>query len=147
MGWTMGVVWGVGGGLSGYASLISLSNQATTICRKANGRCRIILLLILVARSKLVLDFVLTLHIIHLVITSTYTNQIPENALWWALQAGSVGVMFAGGMWSCRWRELRPMAFGKGSGSGKGVHEVTRDGYELIANEDRESGRVREGRG
>lgn len=96
------------------------------------------------ARSKLVLDFVITLHIIHLIVTSTYTKQVPANALWWALQAGSVGVMFAGGMWSCRWRELRPMAFGKGGG-GKGPNGVARDEYELVAGDDRERGIVREG--
>ena len=104
-------------------------------------RNRIILLLILVARSKLVLDFVLTLHVIHLVITSTYTKKVPTHALWWLLQAGSVSVMLVGGVYSCRWRELRPMAFGKGANGTAGGE------YELVARGDPEDGRIREGRG
>ena len=107
---------------------------------------RIILLLILVARSKLVLDFVLTLHFIHLVITSAYTRLIPANALWWLLQAGSISFMLAGGMWFCRWRELQPMAFGK-AGEAKGANGVASRGeYELVASGEAEDGRTREGR-
>ena len=93
-------------------------------------------MLVLVARSKMVLDFVLTLHVIHLLITSLYTKQVPANLLWWVLQAASIAVMVAGGVWSCRWRELRPMAFG--TGVGKGANGAAREEYELVAQEDRE---------
>jgi len=80
---------------------------------------RILLLLLLLARSKLVLDFTLTLHLLHLLTTTFYTRALPRNLLWWALQALSAGVMAVGGVWACRWRELRPMSFGGGE-SGRG---------------------------
>lgn len=73
----------------------------------------VILLLLLVARSKLIPDFALTLHFIHLLVTSLYTRSLPANFLWWGLQLCSVALMVSLGMWACQWRELRPMAFGK----------------------------------
>ncbi|KAK0516958.1 hypothetical protein JMJ35_000113 [Cladonia borealis] len=95
-GWTLGGCW-VGGGFLG-----------------------IILLLLLIARSKLVPDFALTLHFIHLIIVSIYSRGVPRNALWWGLNALSAVVMTVGGVWSCRWRELRPISFGTGGGKGGG---------------------------
>lgn len=72
-----------------------------------------LLLLLLVARSKLIPDFALTIHFIHLVVTSVYTRSLPTNLLWWSLQACSAALMTSMGIWACQWRELRPMAFGK----------------------------------
>ncbi|KAL8729160.1 MAG: hypothetical protein Q9166_004899 [cf. Caloplaca sp. 2 TL-2023] len=104
----------------------------------------VIFLLLLIARSKLVLDFALSLHFIHLVVTSLYTKALPTNWLWWALQAVSAGVMVGGGLWACRWRELRPIEFGGGSqNKGKG-----RDGDEGVGyNVGRGKGRGRDGGG
>ena len=121
MGWTIGVgVWGMGGSLAGTVALV-----------------------VVVARSKLVLDFVLTLHALHWALTAAYTRALPRNVLWWALQVGSVAVMAVGGVWSCRWRELRPMSFG--SAAGKELSAQGRGEYEMLAQA--EDGRVREGRG
>ena len=97
---------------------------------------RVILLLLLIARSKLVPDFALTLHAIHLVVVSVYSRGLPRNALWWGLNALSVVMMTVGGVWSCRWRELRPISFGTGVGD-KGVGD--RGEYEMV-------GRGEEGR-
>lgn len=72
----------------------------------------VIVLLLLISRSKLVPDFALTLHLLHLLATSLYTRRIPSNLLWWGLQAGSAGVMVSLGIWACRYRELRPITFG-----------------------------------
>ena len=69
-------------------------------------------ILLLVSRSKLVPDFALTLHFLHLLVTSFYTRSLPTNVLWWSLQACSSGIMISLGMWACQWRELRPMSFG-----------------------------------
>ena len=69
-------------------------------------------ILILIARSKLVLDFALTIHGIHLLVTSFYTHEIPSNMFWWALQAFSSTLMTSLGVWACQWRELRPITFG-----------------------------------
>jgi len=72
----------------------------------------VISLLLLIARSKLVPDFVLTLHFIHLLLTSLYSGSLPQNWLWWALQLVSAGLMTSLGVWACQWRELRPISFG-----------------------------------
>ncbi len=52
--------------------------------------------------------------------------------------------MVAGGVWSCRWRELRPIAFGSvggggggGGGGGKGGEEGGGE-YEMVAAEEGE---------
>ncbi|TVY67438.1 Protein SYS1, partial [Lachnellula suecica] len=62
--------------------------------------------------QQLVPDFALTLHFIHLVVTSLYSHSVPTNLLWWVLQIASAGVMISLGVWSCQWRELRPINFG-----------------------------------
>ena len=82
-------------------------------------RSRVISLLLLVARSKLVPDFAFTIHFIHLMITSVYSGSVPTNLLWWALQVTSSALMISVGIWSCRWRELQPIAFGGRSQAGK----------------------------
>jgi hypothetical protein len=74
--------------------------------------CSAIFILLLIARSKLVLDFALTVHFIHLIVTSLYTHAIPANLFWWALQICSATVMTSLGVWACQWRELRPINFG-----------------------------------
>ena len=74
--------------------------------------CSAIFILLLVARSKLVLDFALTVHFIHLIVTSLYTHAIPANLFWWALQLCSATIMTCLGVWACQWRELRPINFG-----------------------------------
>ena len=79
---------------------------------------RAIFLLLFVARSKLVPDFALTLHGLHLVATSLYVRAPPTNLLWWALQAASAALMMSLGIWACRWRELRPLSFGGAAADG-----------------------------
>jgi len=85
-----------------------------------------IALLILIARSKLVPDFAITIHLIDLVVTSLYTKAIPRNIFWWMVRASSTGVMIGLGIWGCRWRELQPMAFGgnKAAGDAGGDYEM-----------------------
>lgn len=75
------------------------------------------------ARSKLVLDFSLTLHFLHLVVVSLYDHEIPRSWLWWGLQATSAAVMIFVGTWACQWRELRPIPFGGNGGGARGVGE------------------------
>ncbi|KAH6677101.1 integral membrane protein S linking to the trans Golgi network-domain-containing protein [Halenospora varia] len=93
VGWMLGLVWM----LNSFIGVISI--------------------LFFISRSKLVPDFALTLHFIHLIITSLYSHAIPRNWLWWALQVASAGMMTSLGVWSCQWRELRPINFGGGSTS------------------------------
>ncbi|KAI1122346.1 integral membrane protein S linking to the trans Golgi network-domain-containing protein [Nemania abortiva] len=82
----------------------------------------VVALVVLISRSKLVLDFSLTLHFIHLLIVFLYTGFIPRNIAWWITMLVSGTIMVAGGTYGCRWRELRPITFGGGgrsSGSGE----------------------------
>ena len=53
--------------------------------------------------------------------------------------------MTIGGIWSCRWRELRPISFGGGSGvTGKGGGGKDGAGeYEMVSNGDVEIGEGR----
>ncbi|KAI7287678.1 hypothetical protein KC345_g394 [Hortaea werneckii] len=86
------------------------------LCWGLDGLLMVIPILLLIARSKLVLDFALTIHTLHLIVTSLYTHAIPNTLYWWAIQACSAAIMTGLGVWACQWRELRPMAFG---GKGK----------------------------
>lgn len=79
----------------------------------------------MVARSKLVPDFALTIHFLHLIVVSLFARAIPTSPTWWCLQFASSALMVSLGMWACQWRELRPMAFG---GKGKGQDGATQGG-------------------
>lgn len=57
-------------------------------------------------------DFALTIHFIHLVVTTLYAHGLPSNWLWWGLQFASAALMIVLGMWACQLRELRPIVFG-----------------------------------
>jgi len=118
VGWTLGVVW--------------------CLCAVV----MIIVQLLVISRSKLVLDFSLTISFLHLLIVSLYEHEIPRSVLWWVLQVVQAVIMVVGGTWACRWRELRPMSFGFGGRAEEGldrrgrVVEAGRGGseeYELVA--------------
>lgn len=74
----------------------------------------VIFLLLIVVRSKLVLDFALTIHGLHIIATSFYSHSIPTSLFWWATQASSAFLMTTLGVWACQWRELKPISFGFG---------------------------------
>lgn len=108
------------------------SSMDIRIRRMTDGRWLIgdhsvIPLLLLIARSKLVPDFALTIHGIHLVCTSLYSHAVPRNLFWWGLQAASATLMVSLGIWSCQWRELQPLKFGAllggGNGAASGAHD------------------------
>ncbi|KAK2626209.1 hypothetical protein QTJ16_004471 [Diplocarpon rosae] len=77
-----------------------------------NALISVIPILLLISRSKLVPDFAISLHVIHLLIVSVYSHSLPQNLLWWLLQISSAALMTALGLWACQWRELRPINFG-----------------------------------
>jgi ABC-type nickel/cobalt efflux system permease component RcnA len=89
-----------------------LRQLSTTCFANTNRSLSVIPILLLIARSKLVPDFALTIHGINLIITSLYTRSIPNTISWWVLQICSATLMIALGIWACQWRELKPMAFG-----------------------------------
>jgi hypothetical protein len=85
----------------------------------------VVSILLLISRSKLVPDFALTLHFIHLIVVSLYSKSIPQNMLWWALQVASTAVMTSLGVWTCQYRELRPINFGGSAQSTTGESSNT----------------------
>ena len=82
---------------------------------------RAVAIVILIARSKLVPDFAITIHFVHLVLTTLYTRSLPRHSMWWATMVGSAAVSVALGMWGCRYRELQPVFFGGGRILGSGT--------------------------
>jgi len=108
-----------------------------------NSLFGVIFLLVVVARSKLVPDFAVTLHFIHFLVISLYSRSLPRNLLWWLLQATSMALMTFLGVWSCQWRELRPISFGGGGATGNGAESSS------TGDEEREGrrGRGRDGAG
>lgn len=75
-------------------------------------------MVLIVIRSKLVLDFALTTHFIHLIIVSLVSGQLPRNFFWYVTMAVSSAVGVALGVWGCQYRELRPVFFGGQQGGG-----------------------------
>ncbi|EGX46975.1 hypothetical protein TWF173_001628 [Orbilia oligospora] len=95
VGWTLAMVW---------------------IC---NSLTNVISITLLIIRTKFVLDFALTIHFIHLIITSLYSHSLPSSWLWWAVQLGSSLITISLASWLCQKRELRPLNWG-GGGAGRG---------------------------
>ena len=69
-------------------------------------------MVLIVSRSKLILDFAITLHLIHLVVVTFSSGLVPRAAFWWGTMVTSCAVMTVGGTYGCRWRELQPINFG-----------------------------------
>ncbi|KAI9244584.1 integral membrane protein S linking to the trans Golgi network-domain-containing protein [Phascolomyces articulosus] len=88
-GWTLGLVWLV---------------NATMI---------IPVLVFLVQRAKLVLDFVLTLHFFHILFVWIHTGHFPTCGAWWFLQVVNAILMTLGGEWACMRREMEPIMVSK----------------------------------
>ncbi|EKD18821.1 hypothetical protein MBM_03063 [Drepanopeziza brunnea f. sp. 'multigermtubi' MB_m1] len=113
-----------------------------------NSLISVIGILLLISRSKLVPDFAISLHLIHLLVVSLYSHSIPRYLLWWILQLSSAALMTALGVWACQWRELRPINFGGGGAAGSSAAgDVPADGGDgPVGDEDLGFGRGR-GRG
>lgn len=79
-------------------------------------------MVVVVIRSKLVLDFALTTHFIHLLVVSFYSGQVPRNLFWWMTMATSSAASVGLGIWGCQYRELRPVFFGGGGGANNNNH-------------------------
>ncbi|KAL8404420.1 hypothetical protein RB594_009317 [Gaeumannomyces avenae] len=93
-GWLTAFVWMLDGGL-----VVSL------------------VLVLVVVRSKLVPDFAISLHVVHLMVTWLYTGRMPRHLFWWLTMAASSACAVGLGIWGCRYRELMPISFG-GIGGG-----------------------------
>ncbi|KAG9305447.1 hypothetical protein G9A89_021165 [Geosiphon pyriformis] len=123
----------------------------------ANSVVGIYLLLRVVERAKQVLDFTLTLHFFHLLITSYYSGHIPTTIIWWAINIINCCIMIFGGELYCMRKEMEPIMLtsdgnvesgsvvsGGGSGTtiikNKKSLEIDRDRYEMVAMDEIEIG-------
>ncbi|KAF4830050.1 Protein SYS1 [Colletotrichum tropicale] len=59
------------------------------------GLCMAVAIIVLIGRSKLVPDFALTMHGLHLVVSSLYTGRVPRNMMWWGAMASSSAICVA----------------------------------------------------
>jgi hypothetical protein len=72
----------------------------------------VLYLVLIVRRSQLILDFVLTLQCFHLLFTIWYNWHFPARWLWWGTKGAETAIMIFGGSYFCRLRELKPIEFG-----------------------------------
>jgi Integral membrane protein S linking to the trans Golgi network len=72
----------------------------------------VLYLVLIVRRSQLILDFVLTLQFFHLLFTIWYNWHFPVGWLWWGTKGAETAIMIVGGVYFCRMRELKPIEFG-----------------------------------
>ncbi|KAG0360338.1 integral membrane protein S linking to the trans Golgi network-domain-containing protein [Gamsiella multidivaricata] len=97
-----------------------------------NSVVGVYLLLKIVARARLVLDFSLTLLLYHVIMTSLYSDHLPTTFLWWALNGTTAGIMIFGGEYVCMQQEMEPILLGgasnqqSGSGDGQGSNSNNR---------------------
>jgi hypothetical protein len=119
---------------------------------------RAVAIVVLIGRSKLVLDFALSLHAIHLIVVTLYSGQLPRHTAWWLSMAAASAVSVALATWGCRYRQLQPISFGGGGGTsaaggsggenGSGAGESGMDGDEEQGfSRGRGRGRGRDGAG
>lgn len=134
-GWTLGLCWMLDSLITSVSARVAAQQKKAEVLTVMRS---VIPILLLIARSKLVADFALTIHLIHLIVTSLYTRAIPTSIYWWLVQTGSAALMISLGMWACQWRELQPMAFG---GKGKQRAQPAANGHPP------EPGPVEEGEG
>lgn len=155
IGWMLGVVWMLNSLIAYASSRPSTSSPPPpALLPKLTLQYSVIPLLLLIARSKLIPDFALTIHFIHLITTSLYTKALPSHWFWWALQLCSAALMTSLGVWSCQWRELRPISFGGSKPSNTSSTEhlnsndmTTEDGGAGFSRGGRGRGRGRDGQG
>ncbi|CAO3567254.1 unnamed protein product [Mortierella alpina] len=79
-----------------------------------NSAVGVVLLLKIVARARLVLDFSLTLLLYHVFMTTLYSDHVPTSFLWWALNGTTCGIMIFGGEYVCMQQEMEPILLGGG---------------------------------
>eukprot|EP00842_Homolaphlyctis_polyrhiza_P003811 jgi/Hompol1/4430/HPOL_007104-RA len=76
------------------------------------------LILIIVERSRLCLDFACTLHGFHWIFVSLYMGRVPRSLFWWIVMLASTVVVWLGSEQLCIRKELEPIELGGGGNSG-----------------------------
>jgi hypothetical protein len=78
---------------------------------------RVYLLLKIVSRARLVLDYSITLLLYHVLMVTLYSDHVPSTFLWWALNGTTCGIMVFGGEYVCMQLEMEPIILGGSGGS------------------------------
>lgn len=120
-GWLLALVWLLDGGVVMYG--LSPSQLSTDLSLTYH---RSVAIVALVARSKLVPDFALTIHGLHLVLVTLATRSLPRHAMWWFTMIASSALSTGLGIWGCRYRELQPIFFGGGASSAQERRQMLR---------------------
>ncbi|RKP12758.1 integral membrane protein S linking to the trans Golgi network-domain-containing protein, partial [Piptocephalis cylindrospora] len=71
-----------------------------------------LLLVRIVGRVRLCLDFSATLHLLHLVLSTLHTHHVPSSMFWWVLNIVSCAIMTIAGEWLCMRWDLEPILLG-----------------------------------
>ncbi|KAI8079815.1 integral membrane protein S linking to the trans Golgi network-domain-containing protein [Halteromyces radiatus] len=74
-----------------------------------NAVATIPVVVVIVQRARQVLDFVLTLHGIHVFGCWIHSHRFPSTLAWWLVQLVAVIVMTLGGEWACMRYEMKPI--------------------------------------
>lgn len=75
-----------------------------------NSLISVLIITLIISRSKLVWDFALTIHLLNLIIISLI-NGFPWNFYWWILELITVVLVIILGTYTTRWIELRDTFF------------------------------------
>ncbi|ODV63284.1 Sys1p ASCRUDRAFT_17799, partial [Ascoidea rubescens DSM 1968] len=71
----------------------------------------VLMITLIVGRSKLAWDFALTLHLINLIVVWLYSSSFPNTFSWWFLQFVNCLILVFLGTMTSRWRELKDSFF------------------------------------
>ncbi|KAJ3176147.1 hypothetical protein HDU87_005525 [Geranomyces variabilis] len=66
-------------------------------------------LVIIVGRSRLCVDFSVTLHVLHLLATAVYSRGVPRSVWWWVVVLTSMVGVAVGGEKLCLRKEMEPI--------------------------------------
>lgn len=108
------------------------------------GFCMSVAIVALVARSKLVPDFAITIHGLHLLFVTLATRSVPRHGMWWLTMFASAAMSTGLGVWGCRYRELQPIFFGGNSGTNQERRRMLQEPPDLEEGEDELGRRVSE---
>lgn len=101
---------------------------------------RVYLLLKIVSRARLVLDYSITLLLYHVLMVTMYSDHVPSTFLWWALNGTTCGIMIFGGEYVCMQQEMEPIILGGSGGSQSNNNNNTSSGNSNNTNSNNTSG-------
>ncbi|KAF9145797.1 hypothetical protein BGX30_006853 [Mortierella sp. GBA39] len=105
-----------------------------------NSLVGVYLLLKIVSRARLVLDYSVTLMLYHVLMVTMYSDHVPSTFLWWALNGTTCGIMIFGGEYICMQQEMEPIILGGSGGSQSNNTNNTSSGNNNSTNSNNNSG-------